>query len=400
MIPNQSTVAAGAVSVDFEGLSPARLARTSFAEAGAGHPRAVGPVIDASVHPRPRTGELQRYLPKVWQHRRLPPGERYYYPNPLGDYLQESFVEGGPPGSDPGLLHKHLFEDAGVTHAILLPLTLGLLPDLDLQAAICTATNAWLAETWLTQHNPDGRYKGTIRVAPADPAAAVAEIEKWAAHPHFVQVGVPMQSMQLYGNKVFVPVWEAAARHNLPVAFHTDAETGLELAPTPGGYLRHFMGYAAYQPMTFISHLTSLMAGGVLDHLPSLRLVFADGGWDMCAPFIWRLDKDYRPMRGDMPWMRRMPSDYISQHVRFVAHSLEGPDEPAVLEEWLGMADGKQTVMFGSNYPNWNLHHPAAAFAGISPVLRARIMAGTAAELYGIPLEAVPSATRALEAAP
>ncbi len=384
MTVNEATRPAGAVSVDFQGLSPKNLATKSFAEAAAGHPRADMPVIDASVHPRPRTGELQQYLPKIWQHRRLPPGERYYYPNPLGEYLKESFVDGGPPGSDPDVVGRHLFEDAGISQAILFPLTLGLLPDLDLQAAICAATNTWLAETWLTKYNTGGRYKGTIRVAPSQPDVAVAEIEKWAAHPDFVQIGIPMQSMQLYGAKVFLPIWEAAVRHNLPVAFHTDAETGLELAPTPGGYLKHFLGYAAYQPMTFISHLTSLMAGGILDYLPSLRLVFADGGWDMCAPFIWRLDKDYRPMRGDMPWMKKVPSDYISQHVRFVAHSLEGPEDPAVMEEWLNISDGKQVVMFGSNYPNWNLSHPNAAFAGVSAPLRARVLAGTAAELYGL----------------
>lgn len=372
-------------SVDFQGLSPASLAVNSLHEKAAAHPASGLTIVDASVHPRPRAGELQQYLPKVWQHRRLPAGERYYYPNHLGDYVKEAYVNGGPPGSDPDLVARHVFEEGGVTKAILLPLTLGLLPDLDLLAAICSATNAWLADTWLTKYNTGSRYKGTIRVAPNYPEAAVAEIDKWADHPDFVQIGVPLQSMQLYGSRFFLPVWEAAARHNLPVVFHLDAETGVELAPTTAGYLRHYLGYAAYQPMTFIGHLNSFMVGGVLDHLPSLRLVFADGGYDMCAPFVWRLDKDYRPMRGDMPWMKKLPSSYIKDHVRFIAHDLEGPEDPAIQNEWLDISDAGHILMYGSNYPAWNMLHPNGAFASAPPALRRRILSETASELYRFP---------------
>ena len=372
-----------ATSVDVQGLKLSDLATKSIAAAAGGHPAPGMRVIDSAVHPRPRAGELQRHLPTIWKQRRLPAGERYYYPNPEGDYLRESFNALGPPGSDPELMSRHLFAECGISEAILLPLTLGLLPDIDLLAAICSATNAWLAETWLTDHNSHGRYRGTIRVSPSNVSAAIAEIEKWAAHPGFVQIGVPLQSTQLYGGRHFMPIWEAAAHHGLPVVVHADAETGVEFAPTGAGYFRHYLAFAAYQPITFINHLTSMMAGGVLDRLPALRLVFADGGYDMCAPFMWRLDKDYRPMRGDMPWMTRLPSDYITQHVRFIAHSLEGPEDPAQLEEWLGMSQANTILLYGSNYPSWDMFHPNAAFAAASSPVRQRILAGNAAELYG-----------------
>lgn len=374
----------GTVSVDLQGLAATDLAKRSFRDAAAGLPSPGLPVIDVSVHPRPKTGELQKYLPKVWQHRRLPPGERYYYPNPLGDYVKEAYTASGPPGSDPDLTAQHLFDEAGIDQAILLPLTLGLLPDIDLLTAICSAINEWQADTWLSKYNSDSRYKGTIRIAPGSPQAAIAEIEKWASHKEFVQIGVPMQSLQLYGTRVFLPIWEAAVHHGLPVVIHLDAETGVENAPTTGGYLRHYLAYAAYQPMTFVNHLTSFMVNGIFDALPGFRVVFADGGYDMCAPFIWRLDKDYRPMRGDMPWMKKLPSNYIKDHVRFVAHTMEGPEDPATLDEWLDISDAKETLMFGSNYPYWNTLHPNAAFATTQPALRSRILAGTAAELYGL----------------
>ena len=370
-------------SVDFSGLDLASLAQRSLADAaGAGEPP-TGPVVDAAVHPRPRVDELRAFLPEIWRRRRLPAGDRYYYPNPLGDNVKDAYGDAGPPGSDPALLSKHLFEDSGVDRAVLLPLTLGLLPDQDLLGAICAATNEWLAATWLSEYNAEGRFSGTIRVAPGRPETAVAEIEKWAGHPGFVQVGVPLQSLQLYGTPPFFPIWEAAARHGLPVALHADAETGVELAPTTAGYLRHYLGFAAYQPINLVNHLTSFMVGGVLDRLPELKLVFADGGYDLCAPLLWRMDKDYRPMRGDMPWMKRLPSNYIADHVRFVAHSLEGPADPAMLDEWLGMCGADGTLLYGSNYPSWDFFAPGAAFAGTDPERRERLLGRNAMDLYG-----------------
>ena len=57
---------------------------------------------------------------------------------------------------------------------------------------------------------------------PDDIAGALREIEKWRAHPRVVQIGVPLQSRELYGKPQFWPLWEAAADANLPVAVHIE----------------------------------------------------------------------------------------------------------------------------------------------------------------------------------
>lgn len=367
------------------GDDPARLATVSLDAAARGGRPPACPVVDASVHVRPRNqAEFRAYLPPLWRSRRLPSGDGYYHPNPAGTHLRETYSDTGPPGSDPELAHRHLVLEGGVEKLVLHPLTLGLLPDLDLLGAICSATNAWLAETWLGDHNRDGRYSGTIRVAPGDPAAAVAEIETWAPHPGFVQVGVPMQALQPYGKRQFWPVWEAAAAHGLPVAVHADAETGVELAPTPAGYLHTHFGHAAIAPFMFVNHLTSLMTEGLLDHLPGLRVVFADGGFDLLGPMMWRLDKDYRAMRSDMPWMTRLPSEYLAGQVRFVAHRMDGPDDPAIADEWRGMVDTEDLLVYGSNYPNWDFLPPGLVAPDAPPATRERVLHGNATRLYGL----------------
>ncbi|MEX2290298.1 MAG: amidohydrolase family protein [Mycobacteriales bacterium] len=365
----------------------ADLARTSLHDR-AGSGRTVRhDVVDASVQVRPREqADLRAYLPRVWGDRRLPSGERYYYPNVLGDYLREAYDGDGPPGSDPELLERHLFVDSPVTMAVLNPLTLGLLPDIDLLTAICSATNEWLASTWLDRPGADQRYRGSIRVAPGDAEAAVREIERWADDPRFVQVSVPLQSLQPYGKRSFWPIWRAAAERGLPVMIRADAETGVEFAPSASGYFRTFLGFASYQPLTLVNHLASLMVEGVFDDLPEFRVVFGDGGWDFAATMMWRMDKDYRPMRPDMPWMSRLPSEYLLDNVRFVSRLNEGPTDDALVDEWAVMSDAERVLLYGSGYPAWDFLPVDGLLPSADEHLRRRVLLENAHDLYrGLP---------------
>jgi hypothetical protein len=130
------------------------------------------PIIDVAVHPTVADDEdLRDFLDEPWRHRVFAPIDRYFYPVPGAQYHRETRPRQGLPGSDPDLLSHQLLEEAKVDIAILRPLTRGLNLDVDVNSAVCEATNRWLAETWLDERNAHGRFKGTIRVNPATPIA-------------------------------------------------------------------------------------------------------------------------------------------------------------------------------------------------------------------------------------
>jgi predicted TIM-barrel fold metal-dependent hydrolase len=333
-------------------------------------------LIDAAAHPVGATGEeIREYMLEPWRSAYFPGPERYHYASPFGEYDEAATPAGGLPGSDPALLAEQLGAE-GPSRIVLLPLTRGLLPNTDLANAVCAATNEWLAERWL---GADDRFRGSVRINPTDPQAAVEEIERWAGDERFVQVAVPLQSHHPYGQRGFFPIWQAAARHRLPVAIHVDGGASIDYHPSSAGPLRYALEYNALLPFTAAYHLASLIAEGVLERLPDVRFVFADGGLSALVPIIWRLDKDWRSTRVEVPWTRKLPSAYIREQVRFCLARADLPRAPGD-EAWWQIAQADELLMYASNYPHvdWLSPDVISNEGDLAP-----IFAENALQLYG-----------------
>ena len=106
-------------------------------------------------------------------------------------------------------------------------MTRGIMPDRHLGTAIAAAHNEMLVSRWLEDNPYADRFRGTIRVNPDDITGALREIAKYPDHPRVVQIGVPLQSRELYGKPQYWPLWEAAAAANLPVAVHIEVGAGV-----------------------------------------------------------------------------------------------------------------------------------------------------------------------------
>ena len=340
-------------------------------------------IIDTNVQPHFRyNSEIRKFLAPAHKLRSIPDVEQQWYQAPGGDYRQDLYGDGYP-GSEPDTVARHLFDEGGVDWAILNPLTRGNIADYLLNSRICAAVNDWLLARWL---EPDytGRFLGTIRVNPEDVKGAVAEIERLADHPKMVQVGVPLQSREPYGKPMFEPIWEAAAACNLPVAVHINGGNGVDHAPTFAGHAYTYPGYAAFMPLNSFVHLATLIIEGTFGRIPNLRFVFADGGYDILTPLIWRLDTFWMSMRDQTPWVDRHPSEYLRDHVRFCSSAFDGPTDPALAERWLNFTDKADLLMYGSSYPHWSTVKPDGVVAGLSETQREKVLWRNASDLYGV----------------
>ena len=151
-------------------------------------------------------------------------------------------------------------------------------------------------------------------------------------HPRVVQIGVPLQSREVYGKPQFWPLWEAAADANLPVAVHIEVGAGIAFPPTPSGNTRTYEQYVSFMALNYIYHLMNMIAEGVFERFPDAEVRLGRRRRGLLTPFIWRMDTFGRPHLEQTPWAPRMPSDYLPGHVYFVQGSLDGPgdaDSPA-----------------------------------------------------------------------
>lgn len=347
-------------------------------------------LIDTDVHSdMAQRQDLLPFLPKVWQQQWLENGVgigRKAW-SPVGVLRKDATPENGAiPGSDPHFLLKHHVERYGIDYAILTGsatmIGISLNYDPDYANAVASAYNDWLAETWL---KVSPKYKGSILVNHSDPAAAAKEIDRMASHPDMIQVIMCSGTRMLYGQRFYHPIYEAAERNGLPVAIHPGPDgLGTSGAPTPSGYPTRYLEWHTILPVNFMAHVNSLVFEGVFEKFPKLKFVAVEGGIAWLPHLMWRMDKNYKALRDQVPWMNRLPSEYIKEHIRLTTQPIEEPDNPEHLVQIFQMCGAEDIVMFSSDYPHWDFDNPQMALAPFPREMRKKIMADNAIELYGL----------------
>jgi predicted TIM-barrel fold metal-dependent hydrolase len=343
-------------------------------------------IIDVDVHPTPRSAdEIRHYMSMPWRDRYS--GERReFYNNPVhGSRLDSAPPGGGPKGSDPDFLRRQLIDEYGVAYVVCISRTFcSIHPDPDYGSAVASAFNDWLAETWLGKYNHDGAFKGSITVAQQDPQKAAAEIERWAGHPHMVQVTMDSGARAPFGQRYYYPIYEACERHGLPLAIHPGTEgMGINHQPTPG-YPTHYIEWHCAMALAFQAHLISFLTEGVFERFPGLRVVFVEGGVAWLVPLLWRLDSYWKALRVEVPWVKKPPSEYVHDHIRLATQPLERPDEDTHLLQLFEMMDAKHILMFSSDYPHWDFDSPTRAFPKLPGHVREAIFSGNARTFYSL----------------
>jgi predicted TIM-barrel fold metal-dependent hydrolase len=346
------------------------------------------PVIDASVHIFFGSNrDLRDVLREPFKSRGFPDYEMDWYGAPGGEYAPGTAgPDGQYPGSAPEIVARHLFEQRGVDVAVLHPMSRGIMPDRHLGSALAAAHNEMLVSRWLEHPEFGDRFRGTIRINPDDIPGALREIDKYKDHPRVVQLGIPLQSRELFGKPQFWPLWEAAIEAELPVAAHIEVGAGIAAAPTPSGVPNTYEQYVGFMALNYLYHLMNMIAEGVFERMPELKFVWADGAADLLTPFMWRMDCFGRPHLEQTPWAPKMPSDYLPGHVYFIQGALDGPDAEFA-GEWLGFTGKDDMVMYGSSYPHWQLNDLTVP-SSYTTEQRDKLCWRNAADLYGIAVPA------------
>lgn len=251
----------------------------------------------------------------------------------------------------------------------------------DYAAAYCKAFNDFTYDHWISK---DDRFRGSIHIAPQDPNLAVAEIERLGDRSEFVQAMMPAGSQFPFGNRHYHPIYEACERYGLPMCIHFGAEgVGIANAPTAAGYPTYYLEMRMARPQIAMAHTVSLICEGVFEKFPAFKFLFVEHDTFFIPGLMWYMDADWKAVRDYTPWVKRLPSEYLREHIRYGTQPM--PQTPKK-EQYTSMLDwmyADEILVYASDYPHWDWDEPRVVTDGMDDRLKDRVLFENAQELYG-----------------
>jgi predicted TIM-barrel fold metal-dependent hydrolase len=359
-----------------------------------------GPIIDCDVHHNwPNHRALHPYLSAGWRDFVLGPGRQGdipltaagFYNVPNGNGREDTVPETGEPaGTSLELMREQLLDRYGIERALLTYgdglFGISGMTSPYLATEVARAANDWTAEQWLAQ---DRRLYGSILVANQLPEGAAAEIRRWSVNDRMPQVIMAGSGVgKPLGHPVYHPIYEAAVDAGKVVAIHIGGQGGTQPFSTGGGPVNFYFEYHALLFQPLITHLVSLIAHGVFEKFPDLRVMLLECGVAWLPGVLWRLDTDYRSLRREVPWVKRLPSEYVMQHCRISTQPIEDAPRREQLIQLLECIDGRRMLCFATDYPHWDTDDPDHVAARMPSDWWQSVYHDNACRFYGWPVAA------------
>jgi len=130
------------------------------------------------------------------------------------------------------------------------------------------------------------------------------------------------------------------------------------------------------------AQIASLVLEGVFERYPELKIVMIEAGFGWMPPLGWRMDKNWKKLKSEVPHLKKAPSEYMREHIWVSTQPMEETDTPEQLIDtmaWIGW----DKIMYASDYPHWDFDDP---FMALPPSLdektRNMILCENARALY------------------
>jgi predicted TIM-barrel fold metal-dependent hydrolase len=253
------------------------------------------------------------------------------------------------------------------------------LPDAELKVASVRAYNDWLTE--FCSHAPE-RYFGLAKLPTTSVEDAQAELQRCVGELglHGAILDAWPSGASAGGNEADDPFWATVNELQVPISLHYGFGAAASTEPRSG------IAPGMRPPMA--DTLLPMVAAGVFDRFPDVKIVFAhgDAGW---APH-WMEFSDINYVRHKhlseyaLQDPDAVPSDYIRKHAWFTFHQ----DRPAVKNRH---RLGRAHLMWASHFPyeesNWpDDRQQAMRVTDEAPAdERHALLAGNVARLYRLP---------------
>lgn len=248
--------------------------------------------VDADGHIMEKDDEIISFLeppynPDGLRHRALPgllPSlDRFHSPNP-GPGVPGTFDTSVGPEQ-----WRQFLDKTGLEYSVLYPtvgLAYGQETNPDWAVAYARAYNNWLHERYM---KADRRLKGIALIPMQNVPAAVAELRRAVTELGMLGAMIPSNGLVKHvGAKEYWPVYEEAERLDCAIAVHGGCYGGLGFDTFTAPSTHRALG----MPFPLAIAMTGMIAHGVFDAFPRVRVGFLEGGTSWIPLVIDRLERE------------------------------------------------------------------------------------------------------------
>ncbi|HYM29695.1 MAG TPA: amidohydrolase family protein [Candidatus Cybelea sp.] len=259
------------------------------------------------------------------------------------------------PGSYDGAARVKVLDEEGIERSLLFPslyLLLGDIEEPDVAAAACRGYNAWIADMC---RDGGGRLHAVGIVPLQNVEAATREVE------HIAKLGLKgvcfrperYKGLALYDESLR-RFWSAVAGSGLFAAVHGSFGS---LMPSfaSSRYDNNFFVHMICHPFEQMASCLDLLAGGVLDRHPKLRVAFLESGLGWLEYWLERMDEHLESMGHHVPWLKRKPSEIFREQCFISIEADEAHRLPRLREMGL-----ERCIFWGADYPHYDCTYPGA----------------------------------------
>jgi len=311
------------------------------------------PVIDADGHILEQQSEVRNYLDDRWKGRQTPlwPGGQPWDTELSGKLKPPYGYNRSMNAKQQVALWHRICDDHDIDKAVLFPTGSGnvvKLQEPDFCRDVSRAVNRHFAADYMTDRLfPMG-------VLPMrDPQAAAAEVEYASQELGLKGFEVLPDGLPFgLGDPFFDPVYEAAEACGATIGVHGTRHWAHEWG---AGKLKTFAEVHCYAfPAGVILNFTSVIAQGLTERFPGLKMGFLEIGCTWLPYYLDRMDEHWeKRAEEEMPLLKKKPSDTFRESNLKV--SLEGKE--SLLRETIDFV-GVEHLIYATDVPHWDGEFP------------------------------------------
>ena len=255
-------------------------------------------------------------------------------------------------------LVRRFMDAMGTDYMCLFPtgmLSVGLMPQLDVEIALARAYTRWMVEKVLPG---DDRVSGLVYLPFNSPDECFKMVQDFGDDPNVSGFLVTAPRYNAVHDNAYMKTYRLIEELDKPITFHGGVNWNDQLLGNTNRFIvTHALGFTLYN----VVHMANWICNGLGERFPKLRVIWTESGLAWVPWLAQRLDNDYRMRSSECPSLRKLPSEYMKD-MYYTSQPMEMPNDLSFLESTFKCINAETQLLYASDYPHWDMDLPSVIY--------------------------------------